>query len=444
MLINTVHGSVLSGAALERGSNRAPGHNLQCALSRGPDVSAKLSAAPSGGVWPNRSAEIDLDFVNQRYWSRHAGQDALHKCVSGWRYTNKYYMDGAGLLRIMGDNQFLPTYWGGTEDFVTNGTGTPSGLLIEETCINYALWCRDLTNVVWTKTDINAALDQTGLDGVANSASSLTATGNGGTCLQPATTASANTCFSVYLKRIIGAGTVELTINGGSTWTPVTLSTEVWRQKYVSATLANPIFGIRLGTSGDAVAIDFSQLKRGSFYPSTPVYTTSSTVTRNGDSLVFPTTIFNQDSCSFIVSFKRNATIPANPGQLPTTIGSFGVNNDGTTNYHDLNLMMRASDSEVENIYIQGSQKSLLWPMSGTPIQAATFTLDRILTAIDYLGNVVTATNGVPRNSRYTAINIGHRNSEGRHCMQMLRRFILFNKVITKDRGLLLAKELVA
>ncbi len=95
-------------------------------------------------------------------------------------------------------------------------THAPLGLLCEETRTNLAKWNRDLTNAVWTKSNTTAALDQVGLDGVSNSASSVTATADAGTALQAITSASAARITTAYVKRITGSGTIEMTQDGGT------------------------------------------------------------------------------------------------------------------------------------------------------------------------------------------------------------------------------------
>jgi hypothetical protein len=61
---------------------------------------------------------------------------------------------------------------------------TAKGLLIEDGCSNVVLWCRDLTNAVWSVTGITTAKNQAGFDGTAAGASSLTATAANATILQ--------------------------------------------------------------------------------------------------------------------------------------------------------------------------------------------------------------------------------------------------------------------
>jgi hypothetical protein len=158
---------------------------------------------------------------------------------------------------------------------------TSNGLLIEEARANRILWCRDATQANWTKTNVTAAKDQTGIDGVANAASSLTATANDGTCIQTITLASGSRTGSVYLKRITGTGNVQVSLDG-STYSTVDLSASEWRRIVISGTVTNPTVGIKLAVSGDAVAMDYGQVEDGAFVTS-PILTTTASVTRAVD-----------------------------------------------------------------------------------------------------------------------------------------------------------------
>ena len=160
-------------------------------------------------------------------------------------------------------------------------TATCNGLLIEEARTNRLLWCRDATQTQWVKTDITAAKDQTGIDGVANAASSLLATADGGTCIQTNTLALGSRTGSVYLKRLTGTGTVQVSLDG-TTWSTVDLSDTEWRRIVLSGTVTNPVVGVRLATSGDAVAMDYGQVEDGAFATS-PILTTVASATRSSD-----------------------------------------------------------------------------------------------------------------------------------------------------------------
>ena len=159
------------------------------------------------------------------------------------------------------------------------------GLLMEGTCTNRALHSPDLTNVAWVKTNCTAAKDATGIDGQASSASTLTATSAIATCLQTVTIGSAALTYSVHIKRKTGVGTIEITTDGGTTWSDITssLSSSGFVRSSLNQTIANPQFGIRITTSGDEVEVDANQLEELEF-ASSYIPTTTTAVTRDSDS----------------------------------------------------------------------------------------------------------------------------------------------------------------
>lgn len=166
-----------------------------------------------------------------------------------------------------------------------DANGLPLGLLAEEARTNRCLWNRDLTNAAWTKTNATAAKTSTGIDGVVNSASTLTATAGNGTCLQAITSASAARITSAFIKRRTGTGVIEMTQDNGGTWTAVTASinASTWTMVNVpSATVTNPTVGFRIVTSGDEIDVDFVQEETGAFVTS-PIEVTTVAVARTAD-----------------------------------------------------------------------------------------------------------------------------------------------------------------
>lgn len=133
----------------------------------------------------------------------------------------------------------------------------------------------------WSRLNVSLAKNQTGIDGVANAATSITATASGAVLIQPAVLASGSRTCSVYLKRLVGTGTVQLSLDG-ATWSSVDITTTEWRRVVLSGTVTNPTIGIKLLTSGDAVAMDFAQVEDGTF-ATMPILTTSATATRSLD-----------------------------------------------------------------------------------------------------------------------------------------------------------------
>ncbi len=199
------------------------------------------------------------------------------------RATSATTWSSAGLL--------LTAATGVARSVYTELTGaTYLGYLTEEARTNEVLWCRDLTNAAWVKVTTTAALDQTGIDGTANAASSLTATAGNATTLQIITEASAARSMSVYMKRIIGSGEIDITENGGTAWTNVAgsiNSSTYTRVAILNSSVLNPSVGFRIVTNGDKIAVDYVQNELGAFV-TTPIATTTVAVTRNVDVLSYP------------------------------------------------------------------------------------------------------------------------------------------------------------
>ena len=190
---------------------------------------------------------------------------------------------------------------------------------------NLCLWNRDLTNAAWVSTNGTTLKNQTGIDGVTNSASSFTATAGNATCLQSITSASAARVTSFFLKRITGTGTVNITQDNGTTWTAVTL-TASWQRFQVTSTVTNPVIGIRVVTSGDSVALDYAQHESGASTASSPIPTTSAAVIRQPDVLT-ATSIspwYNQSEGTVVFEGIRSG--------LESTGGGLYCLDDGTIN----------------------------------------------------------------------------------------------------------------
>jgi hypothetical protein len=201
-------------------------------------------------------------------------------------------------------------YYGPRFDF-NPSTLAARGLLIEEARTNVVLHSRDLANAAWTKTNCTAALTQTGIDGAANTASLLTATAANATCTQAITLASSARAHSAYVRRVTGTGTVEMTMDGGTTWTAITLTSTFARFAIPTQTIANPNVGFRIVTSGDAIEVDCVQNENGTFATSY-IPTTTASVTRAADSAIMTGTNFsswyNQSEGTFVYNAAQSAT----------------------------------------------------------------------------------------------------------------------------------------
>lgn len=204
------------------------------------------------------------------------------------------------------DGQTL-TQCSSNQPLVSSGRvdSTLVGLWREEARQNDALHSRDLSQAIWVKTNMTCARTATGMRNDANGASTCTASAANATVLQTITKAAATNSTSLHIKRRTGTGGVDVTIDNGVTWHSITsrLSSSVWKRvvPYPTAgcvggncivvlgmlgTAANPVIGIRLQTSGDAVDVDFVQNEAGDG-ATTPIVTTGTAATRAVDSATF-------------------------------------------------------------------------------------------------------------------------------------------------------------
>lgn len=194
-------------------------------------------------------------------------------------------LDSNGRLRTLVHSQ--PRYQ--ALDLDNDAVRETVSLLTEPSAINRALWNRDLTNAAWVSGGggVTKTKDQTGLDGVANSASKLVAAGANATCLQAITLASSTRMQTAYVKRVTGAGTIHMTTDGGATWTVITVTSAWTRVSVPAQVVTNPSIGFRIVTSGDAIAIDCVQNETGAVATS-PIATTTVAVTRVAETLSTP------------------------------------------------------------------------------------------------------------------------------------------------------------
>src|SRR3990167_1391690 len=159
--------------------------------------------------------------------------------------------------------------------------------LHEASRTNVVLHNRDLTQAAWAKTNVTAAKDQTGADNIASSASKITASAANGTCLQAITLASSARYQSAYVKRVTGSGVVNMTTEGGATWTPITVTSAWTRVTIPPQALTDPSVGFQIVTNGDAIAVDYVQNENGTC-PTSAIVTGASAATRAADAVTIP------------------------------------------------------------------------------------------------------------------------------------------------------------
>ena len=195
---------------------------------------------------------------------------------------------------------------------------------------------RDMTDAAWVALNITPAKTATGIDGVANSASTLTCDIDGGTILQTLVAAGSSRTYSVWLRRVTGVGTI--TIQQGATTLDVTASVNstTYTRVELNANVLNAAFGIIMGTAGDVIEADFNQFEAGAF-ASTPIPAAGA---RNADVLSYPSTSINdaagaiyaefmeQNAASAVVKIGVSGT--ANIGMMLTTANTRIRSTDGT------------------------------------------------------------------------------------------------------------------
>lgn len=215
------------------------GELTSLALSRGIGL---VGATPPPPPDPFAAAVYDLNFFSNTY----KGGLLTEMVREAGNYVGGFYeIEATGALVSTAANVIQRT---------------ANGLEVWPQRRNVVLWNRDLTNAAWVKTNLTAVKDQIGRDGVVNAASRITATADGGTVLQVITLASSARAQSVDIKRISGAGTLEMTMDGGVTWVALAgITGSYTRLSIPTQTLANPQVGFRIGTGGDSFAIDYVQ-----------------------------------------------------------------------------------------------------------------------------------------------------------------------------------------
>lgn len=152
------------------------------------------------------------------------------------------------------------------------------GLRVESATARLNSEPRDLTDgVQWAITNATAARDAVGLDGAANTASTLTATSANGTATDAITAALDDYTTQFWVKRLTGTGVIEITNDNFTGVVDITslINTSDFTLVSITSNVTNPTIGIRIVTSGDAVIVDFIGLEQGKIRKS-PVFETVS------------------------------------------------------------------------------------------------------------------------------------------------------------------------
>jgi hypothetical protein len=220
-------------------------------------------------------------------------------------------------LTVDGDGTLIDN--GGLIKQATANVGRMSysqkGILVEPTRANVGIQCHDYTNAAWVVSNTtDLVVTNTSVtcpDGTARTTNAIRCDVADGSIMQTVTSASAAHSCGFWIKRITGSGAINITINGGSTWTAVTVTSAWTRVKRENITVTNPQFGIQIHVAGDVVALDFGQLEVGAAL-SSDIPTTTAAVTRTEESLLYPTTgNLSATAGSILVVYTPNAATTA-------------------------------------------------------------------------------------------------------------------------------------
>lgn len=130
---------------------------------------------------------------------------------------------------------------------------------------------RNMTTANWTLgATMTRARTSVGADGVANSATRLTAGATAATNIitTTITAAASSRTYSALVKRITGTGPIRLTQDNFATNTDVTASVPAdgaWHLVQLNQSQLNAVMGFKLDTNGDAIDVDFNQFETGAY-----------------------------------------------------------------------------------------------------------------------------------------------------------------------------------
>lgn len=333
--------------------------------------------------WVLQGQPVSLDWARGRYWVPGMGYTGPLVLTTTTRASTKYCQQLSGIWKT------------------TNNSNYPAicdqGVLPEEVRTNDALWSRDMTQASWTLVGETAALNAVGIDGQANSASTLTATGTVGVCtasctaLQSITLGSSADTYSVWLKRITGSGAVNITINNLTGSQVCTLVTTAFTRCAITATLANPIIGIQMTAVGDVVVADFSQMEPGGFATS-PILTTSASATRAADQMNVLT--------GPLFTLAKGASLT----QISKTSGLYSGGVSGTLGIlaNGPQIFGFASAATTASIFLNSTQTNATVGASGSYLTGTITTV----TSFDTTGDSVVANGGTEATSANTTSGV--------------------------------------
>ena len=123
---------------------------------------------------------------------------------------------------------------------------------------------RDMRDVAWLPVNTSAFKSATGIDGVANSASTVQLSSAPlGTLLQAFVGAAVARTFSAFVRRKAGTGTVRM--QNGASFLDITalINTVTYTRIQLTSTDLNPMYGFEMAGLLDEIEVDFNQFEAG-------------------------------------------------------------------------------------------------------------------------------------------------------------------------------------
>ena len=214
-----------------------------------------------------------------------------------------YSVDQAGRLGLVPKNTPRVGIFGGLPH-----------LLLEDERTNLCLRSEEL-GTTWVASNVTVSTDDVVAPDGATTAEKLTANAADGTLIQDLGTLSSDAyVFSIWLKRVTGSGDIDLTLDNGSTWTTVTV-TSSWARYSLTRNLQNPDAGVRIVTSGDAVHAWGADVKALPFADSY-VKTEGSTAARAAETISMPFAALTQPITIYLKFVERGTVLGADSGGL--------------------------------------------------------------------------------------------------------------------------------
>lgn len=120
---------------------------------------------------------------------------------------------------------------------------------------------RDMTNAAWTAIGITPTKTATGIDGVPNSASTLTCTAPNGTILQTLVAAATSRTNSHFVRRVSGSGAILLKQGTATQDITASINSVTYTRLQLNDNELNVAFGLQMATIGDVIEVDFNQFE---------------------------------------------------------------------------------------------------------------------------------------------------------------------------------------